>query len=152
MRARGNTNCGSADMTISVGVCLSPFALQLGQNECGLACLEMLFDWYRLPFRESQARRLLSPSNRGSTLQDMISVAGALGLRLAGVACHTAEIASLGRPVILHWKPYHFVVDFGYIDPGKASRHIHDPGYGCREVRIGEVSEYFTGYMLAPLE
>lgn len=122
-----------------------PIILQTETTECGVACLAMCASHYGHEIDLASLRQRFSASLRGSTLQDLIHIAGFLSLSARPVKLELAQLSKLRCPAILHWDMNHFVV----LTQVHADRiTIHDPARGRRVLPLQEVSSHFTGVAL----
>ena len=84
-------------------------------------------------------------SLRGSTLADLIQLAGQLKLNARPLRLDLENLPELKLPCLLHWNLDHFVV------LTKVSRNrvsLLDPATGERELQMTEFSKHFTGVAL----
>jgi ATP-binding cassette subfamily B protein RaxB len=122
-----------------------PVILQAEAAECGMACIAMIMGYYGHLVDLGTLRRRQLISLKGSTLRDLIVLAGSVGLATRALRLEMQDLPRLRRPCILHWGLNHFVV----LDKiGKNSITIHDPARGRRTVPLDEVSREFTGVAL----
>lgn len=122
-----------------------PLVLQAESSECGLACLCMISQYYGHQLSLRELRQIMPVGQQGAKLQQIISLAGILGLRSRALKLELSELWQLSRPAILHWQFSHFVVLH------KMSRqyvYIHDPAIGKRRLTWAQFSEGFTGIAL----
>lgn len=122
-----------------------PLILQNEAAECGLACLAMVAGYHGLKIDLASLRRMFTVSMMGSTLNQLVQVAGAMSLATRAVKLDLDDLGELRRPCVLHWNFNHFVVLKAV--RGK-SIVIHDPAVGVREVSMEEASRSFTGVAL----
>jgi len=122
-----------------------PFILQTEAAECGHACIAMLagYHGHRIDLATLRARH--SVSLKGSTLADLMQLAGAMGLDARPLRLEMNHLAELKLPCVLHWDFNHFVV-LTRVRGGVAS--LHDPAIGSRDVPLVEFSKHFTGVAL----
>ncbi len=122
-----------------------PMILQTEAAECGLACLAMVASHHGLRCDLPSLRRRFSLSLKGSTMVDMIRMAGSMQFNARAVRAEMEHLEQLELPCVLHWDLNHFVV-LKEIRRGQAV--IHDPARGIRRVPLAEVSRHFTGVVL----
>ena len=122
-----------------------PVILQTEMTECGLACLAMIarFHGHDVDLNSLRDRYLLS--TRGTSLKQIIKIAGELTLSPRALRVDLDQLHKLQLPAILHWDLNHYVV-LKRIRNGKAE--IHDPGIGRRVMPLSRVSDHFTGVAL----
>jgi ATP-binding cassette subfamily B protein RaxB len=119
--------------------------MQTETTECGLACIATASAILGADLSLTDLRRRFPVSARGSSMRDLIEVAGANNLIARAVRCQLDELGKLELPAILHWGFNHFIVLTGRT---KAGAVIFDPAVGRRKLPWSEVSEKFTGVAL----
>ena len=87
-----------------------PMVLQTEAAECGLACLCMIAQYYRLRRRASRTAAPFRHVAQGATLKDLIGVADQIGFAARPLRLELDELPQLELPCILHWDLNHFVV------------------------------------------
>jgi ATP-binding cassette subfamily B protein RaxB len=123
----------------------TPAILQTEAAECGLACLAMAA-WHhghQVDMGTLRARHAISM--RGSTLADLMRLAGELKLAPRPLRLDLEHLPELKLPCILHWEFNHFVV-LTRVRGGKVT--LNDPATGQREMALAEFSKHFTGVAL----
>lgn len=120
----------------------TPLILQTETAECGLACLAMVagHHGHRIDLATLRARHAISL--RGTTLADLMRLAGQLHLTPRPLRLELEHLPQLRLPCVLHWNLDHFVV-LTRVRGEQVT--IHDPAAGRREMNLGEVSKHFTG-------
>ena len=123
----------------------TPVLLQTEAAECGLACLAMVagHHGHRIDLATLRARHAISL--KGSTLTDLMRIAGALALVPRPLRLDLPHLAQLQLPCVLHWDFNHFVV---LVRQRGNSVVLHDPALGRRELPLAEFSKHFTGVAL----
>ncbi len=114
-------------------------------TECGLACLAMVarHHGHDIDLNSLRAKYLLSM--RGTSLKQIIKIAGELSLSPRALRVDLDQLHKLATPAILHWDLNHFVV----LERVKGDRvEIVDPGIGRRVLPLSKVSDHFTGVAL----
>jgi ATP-binding cassette subfamily B protein RaxB len=122
-----------------------PIVLQAEVAECGIACLAMVLGFHGHAIDLGTLRRRHPVSLKGTTLRDLMSLAGETGLSARAVRLELSDLRKLQRPCILHWGLNHFVV---LSKVGRKTLTIHDPACGRRTIKLDEVSREFTGIAL----
>ncbi len=122
-----------------------PVVQQSQAAECGLACVNMVANFYGYHIDMITMRQRFSSSLKGATLADVMLVAHRMGLVGRALRLDIEELGQLRRPCILHWSLNHFVVLKRVTRKGIV---IHDPARGLCEVPMEEVSRCFTGVAL----
>ena len=123
----------------------TPVLLQTEAAECGLACLAMVAGHHGHRIDMATLRQRHSISLKGSTLSDLMRIAGSMALAPRPLRLDLAHLPQLQLPCVLHWDFSHFVV--------LVKRHgdtlvLHDPALGRRELPMAEFSKHFTGVAL----
>lgn len=122
-----------------------PVILQTEMTECGLACLAMIARYHGHDVDLNTLRQRFLLSMRGTSLKQIIRIAGELSLSPRALRVDLDQIDKLAQPAILHWDLNHFVV----LKRVKGDRiEIHDPGVGLRRFTRAQFSEHFTGVAL----
>lgn len=122
-----------------------PLVLQSEAAECGLACLAMVAGYHGHETDLLTLRRHYPVSLKGTTLAQVIELAGRLGFSARALRLELDELADLRPPAILHWDLGHFVV-LKAVRGRKAV--LHDPARGAVGLPLDEVSKHFTGVAL----
>jgi ATP-binding cassette subfamily B protein RaxB len=122
-----------------------PIVLQTEATECGLACLAMVAAYHGHQTTMMELRRKFCVSLKGTTLKQLIQVAGRLGLATRPVRVELEELGRLRLPCVLHWDLNHFVV----LKAADGQRlTLHDPAYGIRHLSLADAGKSFTGIAL----
>ncbi|MEM7727682.1 MAG: cysteine peptidase family C39 domain-containing protein [Pseudomonadota bacterium] len=122
-----------------------PVILQTEMTECGLACLAMVarHHGHDVDLNSLRAKHLLSM--RGTSLKQIIKIAGELSLSPRALRVDLEQLDKLALPAILHWDLNHFVV----LERVHGDRvMIVDPGIGRRVMPLSKISDHFTGVAL----
>jgi ATP-binding cassette subfamily B protein RaxB len=138
------TQTAQTDLGAMLGMRL-PLILQTEAAECGLACLAMVAAYHGGDTGLSALRRRFGLSLRGASLQDIVAIAGHLGLDARPLRLEPDELPQLATPCILHWDLSHFVV---LRRAGAGGVTIHDPAFGVRRLSRAEAQRHFTGVAL----
>lgn len=122
-----------------------PVILQTEMTECGLACLAMVarYHGHDVDLNSLRAKYLLSM--RGTSLKQIIKIAGELSLSPRALRVDLDQLEKLATPAILHWDLNHYVV-LERVHGDKVT--LIDPGIGRRVMRLSQVSDHFTGVAL----
>lgn len=121
-----------------------PVILQTENSECGLACLAMISSYYGHYETIFTLRQKYSVSIKGSSLSDLIKIAGQINLNSRPLRLEMNELSKLRLPCIIHINMDHFVV---LVSVNKKIEVI-DPALGKRFFPIDEFSDIFTGIAL----
>lgn len=122
-----------------------PVVLQTEAAECGLACLAMVASYHGHEIDLLSLRRRHPISLKGTTLAQLIELAGRLDFSARALRLELEDLARLKRPAVLHWDLSHFVV-LKAVRGGKV--WLHDPALGAVVLSLAEVSKHFTGVAL----
>ena len=122
-----------------------PMILQTEAAECGLACLAMVASHHGLHSDLPSLRRRFSVSLKGTTMADLVRLAGQMQLGSRALRAEMDHLPGLAMPCVLHWDLNHFVV---LKEVRRGFAVIHDPAHGVRRMSLAEVSEHFTGIVL----
>lgn len=123
----------------------TPIILQNEVSECGVACLAMVACFHGHRTNLVTLQRDYTLAGRGTTLADLVRIAGRMKLGARPVKADLEALPKLQLPAILHWDFNHFVV-LTRIRGGTAE--IHDPSRGRRRLALEEVSKHYTGVAL----
>lgn len=123
----------------------TPMLLQTEAAECGLACLAMVAGHHGHRVDLATLRGRHAVSLKGSSLTDLMRLAGALDLAPRPLKLDLAELGQLALPCVLHWDFNHFVV---LVRVGVRTIVVHDPAFGERRLTLAEFSRHFTGVAL----
>ena len=123
----------------------TPLILQTEAAECGLACLAMIVGYHGLRIDLATLRTRHTISLRGSTLADLMKLAGQLKFNARPLRLDLKNLPELKLPCLLHWNFDHFVV-LTKISGNRVS--LLDPATGERELQVAEFSKHFTGIAL----
>jgi ATP-binding cassette subfamily B protein RaxB len=123
----------------------TPVIVQTEAAECGLACLAMLaaYHGHRIDLPTLRSRHAVSL--KGTTLTDLMRVAGAMDLAPRPLRLDLDHLAQLQLPCVLHWDFNHFVV---LVRITGDQLVVHDPAVGRRVLPLAEFSRHFTGVAL----
>ncbi|WP_334065433.1 peptidase domain-containing ABC transporter [Alteromonas genovensis] len=122
-----------------------PLILQSEAAECGLACMNMIAQFYGDKRDLNHLRQTMSVSMRGCTLLDVMSIGQHVGLQCRALKIEIDHLRQLTCPAILHWDMKHFVV-LTHVDNNRVT--INDPAQGERTLTLSEASKSMTGIAL----
>ncbi len=122
-----------------------PLLLQTEATECGLACLGMVSAFHGYASDLATLRAKFPISLKGSTLADLVQIAGGMHLGSRALRLEMHHLKQLRLPCILHWNLNHFVV-LKEVAAGHVV--IVDPAFGERRVALADAAKCFTGVAL----
>ncbi len=123
-----------------------PTILQMEAVECGAASLAMILAYYGRWIPLESLRIACGVSRDGTKASNVINAARKHGLAARGFKAEPDRLQTLPLPSIIHWNFNHFVVFEGFRG-GWA--YINDPAQGRQRVSPIELSDSFTGVVLA---
>ena len=121
----------------------TPLVLQMESSECGLACLAMVAGHFGNDTRIEDLRAKFEVSVRGTSLNDIASMADQIGLNARCVELVADELTQLRLPAVLHWEGNHWVVLKKVSAKGL---QLNDPAQGERWVGWKEAAARFSGF------
>jgi ATP-binding cassette subfamily B protein RaxB len=122
-----------------------PVILQTEMAECGLACIAMVANYHGYETNMTTLRSRYTASIRGTTIQDLMTLAAELDLMARPLRIELEDLAKIKTPAILHWDMNHFVV---LKSVNGCQVEIHDPMLGMCNYNLDKVSKHFTGVAL----
>lgn len=122
-----------------------PIILQDEISECGIACINMIANYYGHDIDLAALRTLHRPSLKGTSLLDLIKLCELLDLRAKVLRIELSDLKKIQCPAILYWDLNHFVV----LKKIKKNKFIiHDPAIGLQSCSYQKFSESFTGIVI----
>lgn len=123
-----------------------PTVTQVTQTECGLCCCVSLLRYYGRHEEISSVRNHIEAGRDGLSAGQLARFLRTRGMdsKLYRVNS-TSALEGLGRPVILFWEDYHFVI-LEHFDGHKAI--VMDPAVGRRHLDAEELAEGFSGVIV----
>ena len=122
-----------------------PVVLQTEAAECGLACVNMVAQYYGDKRDMTHLRQHISVSLRGITLKDIMDIAQQMAFQCRALKVEPQDLSQLTLPAILHWDMRHFVV---LTKVNRERLTIHDPSIGKRTFTFDEANRHLTGIAL----
>ena len=104
-------------------------SIQHDSMQCGVACIQMVCDYYGKNYPLDYLDQLCSATNEGVSLLGMDVTANQLGIKTVSKELSAEELISANMPCILHWNQNHFVVLYRASKNGQKF-YVADPGKG----------------------
>ena len=124
-----------------------PFIRQLGQMDCGVACLAMIAKHYGKTYTMQKLRDMCSATNAGVRMLGLSDAAEKLGFKTIGVRISFEKLVEdVPLPCIVHWKQVHFVVVYSLPIPFKRGDIFYPSKRVGGEVRIADPSQGLITY------
>ena len=121
-----------------------PLIFQGEANECGLACVCMLLNYFGNQTELASLRRART-DGRPLSLESLSNIAESHHLAVRALRCEPEDLSKLQLPVIAHVDFDHFVV----IDRcSRGSLSLLDPARGKIKARMKTFSKRFTGIVI----
>lgn len=119
------------------------FIEQIEKNECGYACLTMLFNYFNYDITLSQLRKEYGTVKGGISFQDMKTICTNYGINSNAYKINPNDINELNNPGIIQWNNNtHFVI-LHKISKNQVS--VIDPAYGELKLSIKDFYQTFNG-------
>ena len=115
------------------------------RNECGIACLVMIANYFGHQIDLNYLRQRLAISHRGTSLRVIRDAATHLFLGPRAFRVDVEELNDLALPAILHWDLNHYIV-LDSVQNG--TYRVFDPAKGKLSLSQNEVREKFSGVVL----
>lgn len=110
---------------------------QLEEKDCGPTCLRMICRYYGKEYSIKKLRELCDITRAGTSLQDLKTTSENIGFECLGLKMDLEKLKTISLPVILYWKPAHYVVLYKIeYKRGKCYFHIADPGFGKVKLEV----------------
>jgi ATP-binding cassette subfamily B protein len=119
------------------------FIAQIGEMDCGAACLGMVCRHFGRAVNMTKIRELCSTATDGTSLRGIVHAAKELGLAARSVKASRANLDSMPLPAIVHWEGRHWVTLY---DVGRKDVRLMDPAIGFQRLSRKEFLESWTGY------
>lgn len=111
-----------------------PFIKQHDAMGCGVACLAMVCNFFRIEYSIEYLSRICFATTEGVSLLGINETALQLGLRTISGRISINKLWEAHYPCILHWNQNHFVVCYGVHHQHRTGNyilHIADPASQC---------------------
>ena len=118
-----------------------PFIKQHDAMECGVACLAMVCNFFRIEYSIEYLSRICFATTEGVSLLGINETALQLGLRTISGRISINKLWETHYPCILHWNQNHFVVLYKI----KKNRfYIADPAKGLVKYNLEEFKKHWV--------
>ena len=118
-----------------------PFIKQHDAMECGVACLAMVCNFFRIEYSIEYLSRICFATTEGVSLLGINETALQLGLRTISGSISINKLWEAHYPCILHWNQNHFVVLYKV----KKNRfYIADPAKGLVKYNLEEFKKHWV--------
>ena len=118
-----------------------PNILQYDSMQCGIACLQMICEYYHKKYSTNYLSGLCNTTTEGVSMLSIRDTAFALGLESNCGKVNIKGIKKISSPCILHWNQNHFVVLYK-VKKGK-NFYIADPGKGLVKYSLEEFKKHW---------
>ena len=118
-----------------------PFIKQHDAMECGVACLAMVCNFFRIEYSIEYLSRICFATTEGVSLLGINETALQLGLRTISGRISINKLWEAHYPCILHWNQNHFVVLYK-VKKGKTF-YIADPAKGLVKYNLEEFKKHW---------
>ena len=118
-----------------------PNILQYDSMQCGVACLQMICEYYHKKYSTNYLSCLCNTTTEGVSMLSIRDTAFALGLESNCGKVNIKGIKKISSPCILHWNQNHFVVLYK-VKKGK-NFYIADPGKGLVKYSLEEFKKHW---------
>lgn len=107
-----------------------PFYKQTNENNCGPACLRMVFKYYGKTYTEKFLSEITHVNDKGTTMFELFDAAESLGFKPEGLEVDFQSLSkNVKLPCIAYWKSNHFVVVYKIED---SKVYVADPADSLR--------------------
>ena len=118
-----------------------PFIKQHDAMECGVACLAMVCNFFRIEYSIEYLSRICFATTEGVSLKAITETAQTIGLASVSVRISVKELMTHKLCSILHWNQNHFVVLYKV----KKNRfYIADPAKGLVKYNLEEFKKHWV--------
>lgn len=118
-----------------------PISLQHDAMLCGIACLQMVCDFYGKNYTSKHLSKLCSVTTEGVSLFSIDETAKILGFHTLCARIETNILLKVSSPCILHWNQNHFVVLYK-VKKGRKF-YVADPGKGLVKYNLEEFKSHW---------
>ena len=118
-----------------------PISFQHDAMLCGIACLQMVCNFYGKNYTSKHLSKLCSVTTEGVSLFSINETAKFLGFQTLCARIETNILLKVSSPCILHWNQNHFVVLYK-VKKGKKF-YVADPGKGLVKYNLEEFKSHW---------
>ena len=113
---------------------------------CGVACLEMICEYYNKKYSASYLSTICRPTTEGVSMLSIRNTAYVLGFDCECGKINLDGIKNISSPCILHWNQNHFVVLYK-VKKG-TTFYIADPAKGLVKYNLEEFKKHWISMQL----
>jgi HlyB family type I secretion system ABC transporter len=117
----------------------------MSEVECGLACLAMIFNYYRHGISLAELRDRFGVGRDGVSAMEIAKTARDLGMRVRAISLQRNDFRFVKLPAIVHWEFDHFLVVERW---SRKSVDVVDPARGRCRLTHDEFDAGFTGVVI----
>lgn len=119
-----------------------PFRKQYDATLCGMACLQMVCEYYGVKYSVDNLSKYCHATVEGLSILTLSEVCNNLGLHAVSGKISIPQISNAPLPCILHWEQNHFVVLYK-LNNKKKLYYIADPAKGFVQYSQKELREHW---------
>jgi ATP-binding cassette subfamily B protein len=113
--------------------------------QCGVACLQMICEYYKKPYSKDYLSQLCFASAEGASLLSICDAAKALEIEVSSGKTSIERLRHIASPCIIHWNQNHFVVLYRVKMWGKRIYYyVADPGKGRMKYTEAEFKSHWV--------
>ena len=86
------------------------FVRQLDSNDCGIACLKMIAEYYGKEFSHNFLSSICYRNRTGVSMLNIKDSAESLGFSTKGVLIDFDKLRTISFPIVVYWNQCHYVV------------------------------------------
>jgi ATP-binding cassette subfamily B protein len=124
------------------------FQYQLNANDCGIACIQMICQYYGLNYDLKTIKEHCDISKLGASLKDIRAFFELIGFETLSVNIQLDDIEDIPIPAILYFKHGHYVIleKISISSKNENYYHIIDPTFGRIKLKKEELKEKWSSH------